>query len=636
MRKIHYIAIGFLMAMSATSTPAQKEYSVDLQRRINAHGDEFTSVALTRDERRLIIGSESGKLLVWGIPERRILKVLDQDTPVHCVVTLNDPDTFIAAGGSHVGPTQRPSVRKWHISTGESKQLHGLDDGTIISLAIDPKGELVTAGTSAGQLGMWNTINGSLISKRKLDGAAVGLAINRKEIYLTTQPLEADESTKPLLRFSIDDPYTPPTTLTPEQSGKRWNELNVSPDGRFLSAQFETDEKGVTLLDLATGNELKTFKGSTSPWSTNNSLLVYDNEGGVDRVSIDDRGQISNSKILDSSEARNSRPPNMSSQAVSANGSMVWGVVELGAIMVEWDVNKRSVDTLLKIDGNIYAFHAREQLGLFATGGDDEFVRVRRLADLSLVKEFRVDLGVPQGVALLEDGRHVVFSTGLKETPTRISIGDLSSGQSRMLFELNEPFVRVEAAVGGFIYDHEDRLVLAEGITGMTIREFEIDGALERFTVSTSGQWLVASNEEGKLFRFEIKTGKRTTVGRENVKNLTQLTITNNGRYVYTTEFEATLRQWDTKTNTMKELASIPGQAATLKLSRDEKEIVMGGNHRDVAVFDIASGEERLYVRVPASDFYVTNVWLAGERLLFSTDTGVMFDCLVNRQNKSR
>lgn len=81
----------------------------------------------------------------------------------------------------------------------------------------------------------------------------------------------------------------------------------------------------------------------------------------------------------------------------------------------------------------------------------------------------------------------------------------------------------------------------------------------------------------------------------------------------------------------MKEIASITGQARTLKLSPDEREIVVGGNHRDVAVFDIASGEERLHFRVNASDFYVTNVWLSGDRLLFSTDAGVLFDGLVKR-----
>ena len=66
--------------------------------------------------------------------------------------------------------------------------------------------------------------------------------------------------------------------------------------------------------------------------------------------------------------------------------------------------------------------------------------------------------------------------------------------------------------------------------------------------------------------------------------------------------------------------------------SCDEQEIAIGGNHRDVAVYEIATGERRLYFEIGAADFYVTNVWLGGDRLLFSTDAGVLFDGRVKRQ----
>lgn len=68
---------------SITASPEGKEYVFEVQRRINAHGDEFMAVALTKDERHLIIGAESGKLLVWSIAERRVLKQLEQGSPVH-------------------------------------------------------------------------------------------------------------------------------------------------------------------------------------------------------------------------------------------------------------------------------------------------------------------------------------------------------------------------------------------------------------------------------------------------------------------------------------------------------------------------------------------------------------------------
>lgn len=189
----------------------------------------------------------------------------------------------------------------------------------------------------------------------------------------------------------------------------------------------------------------------------------------------------------------------------------------------------------------------------------------------------------------------------------------------------------VHAATGGFVYKRGNNLVLAKWADGQTIREFVIDGVLDAFAVSANGEWIVAANETGSLFRFETRNGMRSRVGAENIESLTRLTISSDGRYIYTTEFRATLRQWDTQTGVMKELGEIRGQARALRLSRNEKEIVIGGNHRDVAVYEIGTGQRHLYFETSAADFYVTNVWLGGDRLLFSTDGGTLFDGWLKR-----
>jgi WD40 repeat protein len=321
----------------------------------------------------------------------------------------------------------------------------------------------------------------------------------------------------------------------------------------------------------------------------------------------------------------------MTGRIVSADGSMAWEVFQLGATLVELDLNKKTFDELYSVNGLLYAINVREQSDLLATAGDDQFVRVRKLSNLSLVKEFKAEPGVPQGVALMEDGRHVVFSASSHDSATRISVGDLSSGESRTLFEVPEPFVGVHAAAGGFVYKRGNKLMLAKSMDGATVREYEIEGQLDGFAVSANGEWLVAINDTGSLFRFDIRKGTRSPVGAENPKSLTTLTISSDGRYIYATEFEGTLQQWDTQTSVMTKIGSIRGQARTLRLSRDEKEIAIGGNHRDVAVYEIATGERRLYFEIAAADFYVTNVWLGGDRLLFSTDAGVLFDGWVKR-----
>src|SRR5262245_30657408 len=184
MRKILFstaISIALLALASISSsaiTQDEDDYRFEVQRRLNAHGDEYMSLAQTTDGRYLVVGAESGKLIIWSLAERRIVKQLDQGSAVHSIVALNDADTFVAAGGPHAGPTSRAVIRKWHIATGESEEWKGLSDGSIWALAFDPKSELVVAHTFKGKLAVWNSTNGVLVAKRSFDGPASGIAIN--------------------------------------------------------------------------------------------------------------------------------------------------------------------------------------------------------------------------------------------------------------------------------------------------------------------------------------------------------------------------------------------------------------------------------------------------------------------------
>src|ERR1041385_2587558 len=199
--------LAFMSVSSAAVTHYDDEYSFEVERRVNAHGDEFMALAQTTDGRYLIVGAESGKLLIWSVVERRIVKQLDQGSAVHCVVALNDADTFVAAGGPHDGPNNRAVIRKWHISTGESEALKGMTDGSVLSLAYDRQSELIVADTLNGKLAVWNATNVALIAKRSFDGPASGLAIDSKDIYRTQMSVDDGED-KPnsILRFRLSSP----------------------------------------------------------------------------------------------------------------------------------------------------------------------------------------------------------------------------------------------------------------------------------------------------------------------------------------------------------------------------------------------------------------------------------------------
>ena len=100
---------------------------------------------------------------------------------------------------------------------------------------------------------------------------------------------------------------------------------------------------------------------------------------------------------------------------------------------------------------------------------------------------------------------------------------------------------------------------------------------------------------------------------------------------VYVTDFTTGVSQWDTKSDIIKEWIDKPGQVAALRLSVDETRILIGGNHRDLEIYDAFSGDQITAFETMYSDFYVTNLWLKGDRLIFTTDAGVLFDGLFEK-----
>ena len=636
------MAIIFLL-LAATlnpfvyALPAEDRYKFEIERRINAHGNEFMAIALTADAKRLIVGTESGDLIVWGIPERRIVTQFNQRSPVHCVVALKDPDLFVAAGGPHSGANQRGVIRRWRISSGESEDWQGPSNSTFLELIVDPVSGLVAASNTSGDLAVWNSATAEPIVRNiHVDGLIVGLALVGREIYVssTLEPATSEEPPpNSILRYSVDKPTQRPTIFKEDDGKTFWYEFRRSPDSRFIAARRMRDhEQMIALIHVQTGKEVATFDAKAAAWSANGNLILFDHQVAIARITVDKAGRVSRTDLLKSAEwHRAGTPTHMTGQVVSPDGATAWQTFQFTAALVELNFNKKKFDLLHHLNGYVYALHASEPLDLIVTGGDDEMVRVRKLSDLTLIKEFRAQPGVPQGVALMDGGRHVIFSASARDTSTTISVGDLVSGSARILLTVTEPFVSVKRAVGGFIYNRSNQLVLADPVTGASIREFKIEGNLGDFAVSANGALVVAANREGKIFCFDVTTGKQTHASKHTVKSLTRLTITGDGHYVYTVNFESSLQKWDTRSDSVKELASIRGQARTLVLSSDEKRLAVGGNHHDVAIYDVETGERLTYFQVAAADFYVTNVWVNGDRLLFSTDAGVMFDGRLKR-----
>jgi WD40 repeat protein len=275
-----------------------------------------------------------------------------------------------------------------------------------------------------------------------------------------------------------------------------------------------------------------------------------------------------------------------------------------------------------------------DESGLLLTGGDDGFARVWNLADLSLRREFRAPIGVPQGVGLLADGRHAVISCGTGKSPTDILIADIETGEMRRLLTLERPGVRVYAAGENVVYEDGLRIVLASQESGAPLREFEAAESIEHFAISTNGQWLALADANGSVYLFEVNTGREVGHRKDAMRGVGRsLAVSNDGGYVYAIDLLEGLVRWDVRNDKFKTLTTSP-RGYTIGLSADETKILFGGRHQELAILDATDGRELLSLTVESADRYVTNIWSSGERLIFTTDAGVMHDGKIERTSR--
>src|SRR4030095_14844387 len=305
---------------------------------------------------------------------------------------------------------------------------------------------------------------GSVLLKNAFDTPIAGLDVNGREIYLTSFVSDDGERALPnaIQRLVVDGPNKQPLDLIQKNNERTWIGLEVSPGGRYVAANFANDSNtGIALLALSNSREISPYEANAAAWSAKGTLVLFDQEVAVESVTINDRGELTRSELFKSGTWHGAgTPAHMTGRVVSPDGSRAWEVFQLGASLVELDLQAKKFDELHRTKSYLHALDVHERTNLLATGGDDGYIRVRRLDNLTLLKEFQVTQGVPQGVGLSYD-RHIVFSASTKDGPTRISIGDLSTGRAQVLFDVRQPFVDVEAVADGFVYNEGNRLILS-------------------------------------------------------------------------------------------------------------------------------------------------------------------------------
>ena len=616
-------------------------YAFRIAERVNVHGDEFMAVARTGDGKRLVIGTETGEILIWGIVERKVLKRLNQGSPVHCVVALGEPQFIIAAGGAHAGQKRYASIRKWDIVAGTFEELPQTSQSAFMALAVDSASGTVVAATMGGQIMAWNA-EGILAGSRNLNLGVSAMTLLGRMVAVTTGDREAAQRTvaagelplNSIVQFPIDRLDETPRVLAREQPGRYWIRVDQSPDEKYLAFSF-TEKAGpfVAVVARADGREIARFpRRSSASWCKDGSLLLFDQEVPAELMKIDANGQPTRTDLVAGSPwQRTGSPADLTGRVISDDHSLVWETFRLGNMLSLCSLGTKSCDSLYRVSPMVLAMDLRDRPdGVVATGGDDGFVRVWKQPDFSLVREFQVASGAPQGVATMDDGQTVIFSYSGSEGPSSIMAGDLDSGTAKALLTVPQPYVRVLRASGGFLYASGQKAVLADPRSGQSIREFPADSRIVLTATSPNGDWFAATDDKGTLYCFEVKTGRRLAQSKDKIPSVQSIAVGNDGQAVFTTELAGAVKRWQPGSS-IKLLATVRSQVRALFVSSDGTRLALGGDHRDTTVYDAKSGQLVFTGQSPDSDTFVTNVWTSGDRLMFTTDAGALLTGTLKR-----
>ena len=217
-----------------------------------------------------------------------------------------------------------------------------------------------------------------------------------------------------------------------------------------------------------------------------------------------------------------------------------------------------------------------------------------------------------------------------RSDPVEVLMLDLENGQQTKMLDVKWWRARISVIDGRIVYPEADRIKLtAIGDTKNT-RELTMPGLIIATAVSTNRRWLAVLDDNKNLSVFDLKTLQKKTIAIE-PEDWGAFVVTNDGEYVYQIANEGQLTKWNINTgqtsqSVLSRIREMHSNVDFMTLSTDDRWLITAGNHGDVGIFDRETGRLLCYTRTSAAAFYVEKIWVNGNRMIFTTDTGVMFD----------
>jgi len=514
-----------------------------------AHRGSITGVAVSPDGRVALSGSSDQTLKLWELSTGREIRTLRGHTDDIISIAFS-PDGRYALSGAW---EKDSSLKLWDVTTGETVWTSPGHSGGVSAVAFSPDGRYAISSGKDKTLKYWGIASGALVRTVEEKTAGIVHSFSSNSRYALS--LIGAKDWKVWEVATGREIYTFTDLLKRPASA-----LAVSPNGRWL-LRANSDEDSLSLLDTATGNEVRTFKGYTGKvWSVafspDSRYAFSGGQEGIPRRWQIEAGKevrpfLAGKSLIDLDVSFSPDGQYVLVAGVGQNTLRLWEVATGRTIQTFsghkgvfspdgrlvlsgstntaklWDTaTGREIRTFYGHNGRVddVAFSPDGQSAL--TGSTDDSLK---LWDIETGREIRtfssvnglMRVGIFSAVTFSKDGQYVFIATSNNHVDWFIKIWEVGTGQEVRAFKSRKFLGFSPAGIMVTQGSNGSSVRLLDPITEQEVKRFNGHvGEMETVKFSSNGQWAISRSRDNNFKLWDVATGRevRTIRGQSEYK----------------------------------------------------------------------------------------------------------------------